>query len=517
MMIKKRLYLIAIIAVVAIALGCIYAFVLSPMIHGEEEEPPTLLEGEVLGPNNQIMMFEQIVRADLQEIECHNDKGGFTFYYDEKTDDFLLKDYYNSPYSKENFGILVTSAGYSLTQTRVTEKCEDFSEYGLAESDNPAYYIIKSKSGVEHKIYIGDLLVQGNCYYARYDGRDAVYVIDTDTASYLLAGVSDYITPLLVLPTSQTDYFTIKDFMIAKDGKPFLEVTSKIKESVDEKGNKTQELESYDMIYPIGYNVSTKYDVMLQGFMDFQATQTLEVCKSWEDTSDGTTKVKSEDFSDEILEKYNLKNPKYEVFFEYRGVKNSIVLSEKTENGTYYVYSLLYNHICEIDEETVAFLEWDLIEFVEKALFQYNITDVSSIKVKSKDFEETFLLYNLDTGKETSAGTVTDIEVKRKSNGENISDVTNFRNYFYILLTTQFVAEADVTSTEGLENYATVELITRQGKKIEFGFYPYATRRCLLTIDGKGEFYVLKSSVDKLISDAKKVINGEQVNRESAE
>ena len=115
MMIKKRLYLIAIIAVVAIALGCIYAFVLSPMIHGEEEEPPTLLEGEVLGPNNQIMMFEQIVRADLQEIECHNDRGGFTFYYDEKTDDFLLKDYYNSPYSKENFGILVTSAGYSLT------------------------------------------------------------------------------------------------------------------------------------------------------------------------------------------------------------------------------------------------------------------------------------------------------------------------------------------------------------------------------------------------------------------
>lgn len=517
MMIKKRLYLIAVIAVIAVALACVYAFVLAPMLHDVSDEPPTLLEGEVLGPNNQIIMFEQIVRADLQEIECHNEKGGFTFYYDEKTDDFLLKDYFNSPYSKENFGILVTSAGYSLTQTRVTEHCEDFSEYGLADSDNPAYYIIKSKSGVQHKVYIGKMLVQGNCYYARYDGRDAVYVIDTDTASYLLAGVADYITPMIVLPASQSDYFTVKDFMIAKDGKPFLEVTSKLKESVDDKGNKTTELENYEMIFPIGYSVSTKYDNVLQGFMDFQGLQTLEVCRSWEKDANDPSKVTTEDFSDEILEKYNLKTPKYEIFFEYKGIKNSFMLSEKTENGTYYVYSLLYNHICEISEETVDFLEWDLIEFVEKSLFQYNITDVSSIKLKTKDFEETFLLYNLDTGKETSAGTVIDIEVKRKSNGESISDVTNFRNYFYILLTTQFIAEADVTSTEGLENYATIELITRQGKKIEYGFYPYATRRCLLTIDGKGEFYVLKSSVDKLISDAKKVINGEQVNRESAE
>ncbi|MBR6682601.1 MAG: DUF4340 domain-containing protein, partial [Clostridia bacterium] len=264
--------------------------------------------------------------------------------------------------------------------------------------------------------------------------------------------------------------------------------------------------------YPLGYNVSTKYDTVLQSFQTLQATKTLEVGKSYNDEE-----KTSVDIPDEVLEKYNLKTPKYEVFFEYKGVKNSFVISEKNENGTYYVYSLLYNHICEIDEESVGFLEWDLIEFVEKSLFQYNITDVSSIKLKTKDFEETFLLYNLDTGKETAAGTVIDIEVKRKSNGENISDVTNFRNYFYILLTTQFIAEADVTSTEGLENYATVEIITRQGKKIEYGFYPYATRRCLLTIDGKGEFYVLKSSVDKLISDAKKVINGETVNRESAE
>jgi len=512
MIIKNRLFLIAIIAVVAIILGCVYAFVLVPMLHDTTDEPPTLLEGEVLGPNNQIIMFEQIVRADLQEIECHNEKGGFTFYYDEEIDDFLLKDYYKSPYSKENFGILVTSAGYSLTQTRVTEHCEDFSEYGLADSDNPAYYIIRSKSGVEHKVYIGKMLVQGNCYYARYDGRDAVYVIDTDSASYLLAGVADYITPMLILPVSQSDYFTVKDFMIAKDGKPFVQLTSKIKESVDKNGNKTQELENYEMVYPIGYNVSTKYDTVLQSFQTLQATKTLEVGKSYNDEE-----KTSVDIPDEVLEKYNLKTPKYEVFFEYKGVKNSFVISEKNENGTYYVYSLLYNHICEIDEESVGFLEWDLIEFVEKSLFQYNLTDVSIIKLKTKDFEETFLLYNLDTGKETAAGTVIDIEVKRKSNGENISDVTNFRNYFYILLTTQFIAEADVTSTEGLENYATVEIITRQGKKIEYGFYPYATRRCLLTIDGKGEFYVLKSSVDKLISDAKKVINGETVNRESAE
>ncbi len=505
-MIKKRIYLIAIIAAAAILLGCLYFFVLAPLLEDAADAPPTLLEGESLGPNNQILMFDQITRADLQEIEAHNSNGGFTFYYDSEIDDFLLKEYEDAPFSKDKFGILITSAGYSLTQKRVTEKCDDFSEYGLAESDNPAYYIIKSKSGEEHKIYIGDMLVSGNCYYARYDGRDAVYVIDTDSATYLLAGVPDYVTPMLVFPASQSNYFTVKNFMIIKDGERFVQLTSNTKESVDEEGEKFEELINYEMVYPANYSVSSKYDALLQRFEDFEGTYTLEVCKDSEDT-----------FSDEILEKYNLKNPKYEIFFEFNGIKNSFVLSEKNDDGTYYVYSLLFNLICVVEEASVDFLEWDLIEFVEKSLFQYSITEISSIKIKTKDFEETFLLYNKESESTTQNGNVTEITVKRKSTGETIADTTNFRNYFYVLLTTQFISDSNIDSPEGLENLATMELITRGGKKLEYGFYPYKTqtRRCLLTMNGSSEFYLLRSSVDKIISDTQKVIKGEQINRET--
>ena len=51
----------------------------------------------------------------------------------------------------------------------------------------------------------------------------------------------------------------------------------------------------------------------------------------------------------------------------------------------------------------------------------------------------------------------------------------------------------------------------RNGKTLTYEFWPYATRRCLYTVNGKGEFYVLKESVQSLLDNAKKVVNGEDI------
>ena len=49
------------------------------------------------------------------------------------------------------------------------------------------------------------------------------------------------------------------------------------------------------------------------------------------------------------------------------------------------------------------------------------------------------------------------------------------------------------------------------GLVFEYKFYPYSTRRCYFTINGEGEFYVLRDSVEKAISDTVKMLNGEIV------
>jgi len=73
------------------------------------------------------------------------------------------------------------------------------------------------------------------------------------------------------------------------------------------------------------------------------------------------------------------------------------------------------------------------------------------------------------------------------------------------------VTYADTTDTAGLECIAKITIETDSGETTTFGFYPYATRRCLYTVNGVGEFYCLRGTVDTLVEYTEKLLNGEQV------
>ena len=134
-MIKKRIYLIAAIALAFVLLTVAYFVVIAPMLEEtNEDEKIELLEGEVLGQASSILMFDQVERANIKSIEVHNEHGGYTFYYDEEKEDFFFENYLDAPYNKEMISSLVTSTGYPATMKRVTEKAEDLSIYGLDES-----------------------------------------------------------------------------------------------------------------------------------------------------------------------------------------------------------------------------------------------------------------------------------------------------------------------------------------------------------------------------------------------
>jgi hypothetical protein len=486
-MIKKRKKLIIIFAVTAVLLTCAYFFVVSPLVAkwmAVQEEIPELLPGEVLGSNNRILMFEHVEKAAIQEIEVHNEYGAYAMYRD-VDDEFYVRDNKGAPYDLTALSSLVVSAGYTLSMTRVTTECEDWEMYGLDEYSNPSWYKLTTIDGSVHTVYIGDMIPTGAGYYCRYIDRDAVYILDSSLAMTLLAPVTNLITPILAFPLKQNDYFTVRDFYIIHGEETKIWVDY-IADGVQvDQPNTT----FYEMKVPANYIPSTNYETVLQTFINFTGLKTLEI---------GPT---NEVMSDEILAKYGLDDPAWTIHYKYSDIDNYIFFSEQNEDGTYYAYSLVFNLVALVDGATVDFFNWDLIRFVDSSLFMLNINDIATIDVESGDFSVSFDL----------VGEGTDIQITPSDRTEHFdeTDVKNFRQVYKTYLSLKLEDYTDSHETENL--ILTLRFVTDAGKSYEFKFYAYSTRRCYYTVNGEGEFYVLRDMVEKAVSDTRKVLSGEMV------
>ena len=79
---KQKRSLIIAAAVFAVLLVVYLAVILPLMKDDTTATPPELLEGEALGPNNIIMMFPQVTRAYIKQIDVTNEHGEYTLVKD---------------------------------------------------------------------------------------------------------------------------------------------------------------------------------------------------------------------------------------------------------------------------------------------------------------------------------------------------------------------------------------------------------------------------------------------------
>jgi len=275
-MIKKQKKLIISFGIAAAVLIVAYFAIVMPIMNSmatEDEEVPELLEGEVLGTSNRILMYEHVEKSDMDSILVHNENGEYEFYRGDD-DELYIRGNEGAPYSLTALSSLVVSAGYTLSMERVSMDADNLSEYGLADSDKPSYYIVTKTDGTEHKVYIGDMIPTGAGYYARYEGRNAVYILDASLAATLLSDITMLITPILSYPVSTTDYYTTEDFYIARNGELFVWIDYLSEEEKAE----TASTAIYQMKHPTSYETSsTNYDTILQSFADFQGLYTCEI------------------------------------------------------------------------------------------------------------------------------------------------------------------------------------------------------------------------------------------------
>ena len=530
--ISKKQRLIPILAVCAVIGLILYYAVLKPMLESitEKEIPPIntwlteqmtsgviseieyndlLNKGkcEVLGSQNRILMFNHTEKANIQSVEVHNTHGTYTFYRD-ASDNFVIRDAENASYDKEMLSSLVVSSGYTLSMTRVSENCEDLSEYGLSKEDNPSYYTLTTTQGVTHTVYIGKPIPTGAGFYCSYEDRPAVYVLDATLASTLLADIRDLMTAILTYPVASTTYYTITNFDMTKNGEDFLHVDY----LTDAERIQTASTSVWRMVYPEGGYTpsSTNYDAMLQTFTNFTGNRVMEFNVLGD--------MASEELTDEqiaIFEKYDLTAPETTVSFDYTDpnagytVTNMVWFSSMTEEGQYYVYSWLFDIISVIDAASNPWLSYDIIDFIDRPVFQMNINNVAKIEISGGELNEEKMSADFRL-----AGDGQELVVTEDRTG-TVVDTQNFRQLYKTMLSIEIEDYTEDDSTDEAKCIATMRITTESDIVTEYKFYAYATRRCFMTVNGEGEFYVNRDMAAKLISDAKKVIAGITVNSDS--
>ncbi len=488
-MLKKQKRTIIICAVVIALLAAAYFIFIAPMLDKtEDKEIPELLEGEVWDEGyGKIMMYPALDQNEISELTVHNEHGDFGFYQD--TDgQFYLQGYKGTPYNSSYFSQLAAAARLPMALDRVTTETDNAEIYGIDINDDPAYFILKSTKSHEYKVFIGNAIPSATGYYVMMEGREAIYVLDT-SIKYLLMSAENYVTPILSMPTGSDDYYEAERFTLAVDGEVFVD----IKYMSESEKTATASTTYYKMLVPANYTPSSSnYPELMKTFTAFEGTSVL----AFGNTEDAMTP--------EELVPYGLGEPKYEIYYRYKGVDNYVLVSEQLEDGTYNAYSVMFNLVANVTEEKLKFLSWDFLAFVDKPLFQKNINDIATVEIEGNDIHETFNI----------TGTDKTLSVTPKSKGKAFGDETlvNFKKLYLKLLSLSLEDYTESKSTD--EWLMTFKITTRTGKEYEYSFYAYSTRRCYFTINGEGEFYVLRDRVEQILEDTKTLMSGGEITSE---
>jgi len=484
-------------AIVFAVLLILYFAVIRPLTTAPSDEgntpPPETVEGEVLGANDRYLLFPQVERSGIQSILVENKYGTYEFYRDQNND-FQIRGYEGTPFDLTRFSSLVTSTGYTLAKVKVVDNATDaqLEEYGLA--DPQASWTLTTTTGQKYTVHVGYDLLTGGGYYCMLQGRRSVYVLDTTLEAAVLQPIETMCTPVLLAGITQQDYFTIDHFTVFNGE----EMLCSFRIVDPEKQNNPDALVENEMVHPAPYfpNEDELYTI-------FYSYISL--------TGDSVVKLGAEEAD---FEACGLSKPAHTIYFQFGEAEIAMLFSEKQKGDFYYATSSLFPHeIVTVSAETMYYLEYGLLDWISPYPFQQWITAVSEMKVQGSGADVSFALTHGKT--ESNAAT---LEVQT-STGLFIpnADVYNFRQFYKTLLSIDIqgysgLSDEEIAALKGDESKCmlTFTVTDLSGEDTVYRFYPYSSsgRRALMTVDGEGEFYVLTDLIEKIASDANKVLSG---------
>ncbi len=550
-----------------------------------------------------VLLYPLLERNDISAIEVHNKNGSFRFLRqdimnnDELIDtEFLIEGREDLTVDESVlFATLVYFTGRTQTMLRLdTNRVKElgYAEYGLPETPESAtqYFVISAMDGTSHKVIIGDEIPSGNGYYVRYAGRDAVYVLSELTKSEyngtfkeaLLGRVEDYVTlPTISYTMESTNYFDVSDFKLYKKGVSTPIIGFSYSGSIDKRNN---------TFYS---SIPYKTDSDLSGYSinSYTVDDCLYALYTWEPdfvVALGKAANMGDIDTNEWLKPYGLDTNSYAYQFSFffnrvrtynketgkdsvkraDQEKHIVLVSEKQEDGYYYVYNLCYtydsetkdftelapgyNMIVAIDESQLNFLFFSQKDWISDDLFSGSISYLEEIAIKvapgmisqyPAGYQQTFSLDNSETLKHlaenpsTSSKISTDRLIVRDGAGK-VLNTMQFKHFYQSLLYTTCPGYSDLTQaqkqahidsgTDGAALVIKLKYVLRElnedtgyyeetGEVIvrEYCFYENlsAPLQFFTTVNGAGDFYLPTSRIKKVLNDITKLYGTPETDR----
>lgn len=391
--------------------------------------------GEVLAYSEYLMMFPQIEQENVYSLQVTNETGSFRFYRNEKGV-LKLEGFEDSgvKYDETAFTVLCVSCAYPLTTAkldltskqstvlRLEDGSVDYSAYGLSDADNPAIYTLtgsmKDKNGnvvadpnASYTVRVGDKLLSGDGYYVQLEGREAIYVLPSTSYEIgrdigrVFRPIESMVMPMITYPIPMVAQNMVDDFILGKvdlegklSDKDFLDNAIKDMDMIAAFTYMDMDMRENTIYMPTPYkSMMEEYDIN-DGNVDIVLNLFYEMqflsCKKL-----GLTKS--------VLEEYGFGKDAYYLSFGspvldeknlVTGfVDNYLLISQKTENNTYYVASFLYDMIVEVDQYYLSFLDWDQNEWYVDTMFKHNVAFLTDLRIQIGDQEYNFTADNSES------------------------------------------------------------------------------------------------------------------------
>ena len=553
---------------------------------------------EVAGASQRILMFAQIKQANVVSLEVKNQNGEFKIYTKDitaKSKEIYIEGYedgrYLVSYDPELYAYLCVAAGYPLTINKLpTDRVAELglAEYGLIpetrtakdEEGNeyeydyvPTEYTItgalKNTDGswkkdadgnvqtVTHTVIIGDPVVGGGGYYCMLKGDNKVYIMNNDNyEKALFQPIENLITKRITYPATMTTCFNVENFILGTcvNGSRFnidvdvafdyIDLTMRSSTMYSAEPYKTGS--GYRYQYG-GYRLNS--DVLSTILQYMYEPSIAKICKLGVHKDDSVLAEYGLDKPYKILS-YDLQldtneDVKFDSF-----VTNTLWISEKTKNGTYYVYSELCDVIAEVNQLSLYFVEYETLDWVNPSVIWHNLAYLQTMDIISPSYSSHL---EFDNSKSDQSDNVNSLNIQFTINGvtpdyivyktayatgkiTEEDPVYNLRQFYKTLLSLTIAGDAregeHFTLTEeemaalraqddskcqliislDVEDYAklTNPNYYPQNNKTQmvFRFYRYSEGRSYMTINGEGEFFVDASFVEKMLADAKRLEDG---------
>jgi len=474
---------------------------------------------EVVGTGQRVLMFKQLTydassttdrSRIIKRFEIHSEHGTMILNRTENNR-FVVEGHEGLALDDQLFAQLSSGCGYTLSMDRLQNPVRlddgsiDYAEYGLApevrerldengkavtdEDGNPvtyeytpARYTVTTMSGDTYSVTVGDKTVSDAGYYARYEGRDTVYMLSSVNLEVALSPVETLITPMIIYPMTISTYFNVKNFEYRSDinydgilrdivlrltgfdldsidtdsaddyteeALAKIEEAQRLMEEMDEKEFATMYGEYFkansrpviafsyiDMadrentLYEsLPYKMSTDY---MAGYLPNSNNIGTVLQDLYDMTFTGTVKLGP---SDDDLAAYGLEDAPHIITFTYIDPKsdnqefdNEIQISEKTEDGTYYAYSPYFDMIVSFSESEAAYLEWEEIDWYEREYFQFNIAHIRELTLEGSAVDaihKSPIRFTLDNSKSVQSDGVNSDKLEVYGNGELLDyDIT---------------------------------------------------------------------------------------------